>query len=284
MEKAHRVADIIYGKCNISSTTGEIIDFDNTFSVITGYTKDNTKENLFWKEVIHPNDFEELSKRVIDRIQREGEYLGDFRIITKIGETVFVKCYAYITMDSIKALITDITAEKKAKEDLKRKAETDGLTGLLNKTSTQRLIKKCFAKSIATDTHVLMVIDADGFKKVNDKYGHLCGDNVICQISKIIKEVFRESDIMGRIGGDEFLILMKNAQLDVGERKARLICDKLREKYKNDIKITASIGVFLCDNTTNYNDAFLKADEAMYIAKAQGKNSVVVYQQKKFEY
>lgn len=177
--------------------------------------------------------------------------------------------------------ITDIDKQKKETMSLKEKAEHDLLTGLYNRMTTTALIDKAISKSDSSGCHALCAIDIDNFKNVNDYLGHLVGDEVIVDIAAEIKKQFREDDIMGRIGGDEFVVFLRDiSPLDV-ERKAQILQDFFREIHPNqdkDYKITGSIGIAIYPRDgKNYRELFIKADTAMYAAKNGGKDTYCIY-------
>ncbi|MEG0179347.1 MAG: diguanylate cyclase, partial [Oscillospiraceae bacterium] len=107
-------------------------------------------------------------------------------------------------------LENDITEQKKYQEQLKLYATLDGLTELYNKTTIQKYVDNFLNGEGKNGTHALFIIDIDNFKSVNDTLGHAKGDEVICTCSQLLRTIFRNSDIIGRIGGDEFAALLKN--------------------------------------------------------------------------
>lgn len=166
-------------------------------------------------------------------------------------------------------------------ERFKEKALRDPLTGFYNKNATAELINQYLAGEGKDKVHSMLFIDIDNFKYINDNLGHLFGDMVLTEISDKIKKMFRSTDLVGRIGGDEFVILIK----DTGSIKTA--CDKVelirqllnKEYYHNDIvyNVTGSIGVAMYpQNGTTYEELIRNADDALYIAKSKGKNRFVV--------
>ncbi len=179
--------------------------------------------------------------------------------------------------------LNDITQHKAEIYELSVMAQRDQLTGLYNKFTTEYLIKETLKQRRFTDDeYILMIIDIDNFKSVNDKLGHLYGDIVLTQLSDFLKPLFRADDIAGRVGGDEFFVLMKNCkQLDVVEAKAHEICRLFRKTYvENDTKvsISASIGIARCpEHGIEFEDLYKNADVALYNTKATGKNGFTFY-------
>ena len=126
----------------------------------------------------------------------------------------------------------------------------------------------------------LIICDIDGFKEINDTYGHLMGDEVIRSLGKLMREIFGEENIVGRLGGDEFLVLVKDTydkSVVVG------LCRKLLERSRalaRECEITLSIGGSMFKGTVEFESLFKSADEAMYIVKSRGKNGIEIIDQK----
>lgn len=164
----------------------------------------------------------------------------------------------------------------------KRVASTDAMTGLLNKSASQREI----TNACKEHQGVLMMIDLDSFKLVNDLYGHEMGDRILICFSKLIKSITREDDIAGRMGGDEFIAFCKNLKDEkiIAEKTAFLNEElvKSAKQYMGEnmnIPLGASIGAVLVpDSGTEYEDLFKKADSALYTVKQKGKHGYAIFQ------
>ena len=199
--------------------------------------------------------------------------------------------YAIDIMNSIIFLITGMllsifTANIKLNEFIFQKAikterDTDGLTGLLNKSSMMREIRKSMTND--PKNGILVMLDVDDFKRINDSYGHVVGDFVISGIARCLNSSFRNSDIIGRFGGDEFVIFMPFTH-DVVIAQSRvkkvlsLMAETIELPNEND-KVTGSFGIAVCSEFGDtYDDLFRKADYALYRAKSGGKNQFSVYE------
>lgn len=165
------------------------------------------------------------------------------------------------------------------RETLRVKAELDLMTSLYNKVTTQQLISNMLA-----DNHSLcamLVVDIDDFKTVNDIQGHLAGDRMICLIAKLLSEHFRKTDVVGRIGGDEFLVFMQDLpSADLARKKANNFSKLL--KYTSDstppASISVSIGLAISEKRPyTYEELFKQADQALYNAKRNGKGQYAEY-------
>ena len=173
----------------------------------------------------------------------------------------------------------DLDETKHRHYELIKAAETDSMTTLLNHDATVRLISGALAK--CGDMSALFMIDIDNFKNINDQFGHQTGDEVITEVAAAIKNTFRDSDIVGRIGGDEFMVLMRNtSSLSVIRKKASDLINALQYDLSREegvIELTGSIGISICrDGDKSFEQLYSEADSALYKAKAQGKNRYII--------
>ena len=180
-------------------------------------------------------------------------------------------------------LLRNIHTQKTEQQKLLTKAETDLMTGLLNKATTESKIKSHLRELNSNSYDVLMLVDIDDFKNINDTYGHLKGDDVIIDIANALMEYTGEFGLAGRLGGDEFCVYLTNLlDTKVACEKAELIANKLREKYpgdNGDCKVTLSIGIAATNEQIPYNVLLENADTALYQAKLNGKNCHYCYQE-----
>lgn len=212
----------------------------------------------------------------------------DARIANSSGVYLWNKIWASMQYDAagkpvrLLGLITDIDDLKRAALSLKEQAERDALTKLLNKSSTQLLIAEHMTDREPNTLSAMMILDLDNFKAVNDGYGHLYGDTVLAEIGGSLRKLFRAHDIVGRIGGDEFLIFLKdipNEQM-LRERCSLLLLTfrELFERFVPDLEVSCSIGVSLApQHGTTYNELFRHADAVLYQIKKNGKNDFGFY-------
>ncbi len=160
-------------------------------------------------------------------------------------------------------------------------SQTDQLTSCLNKVATENYIRNIL--QIQPDlSHTLFIFDIDNFKAINDNLGHHFGDLVLAEVAKELQSHFRGADIIGRIGGDEFVIFLKNtSNLKLIEEKAKLIGKTLQKTYtdgNNKYKISGSIGISIfSQDATNFEDLYIAADKALYQSKSRGKNCFTFY-------
>lgn len=162
-------------------------------------------------------------------------------------------------------------------------SKTDVLTGLWNRRYLEEMLELEFKRSRRYN-HALaiVVIDLDHFKQVNDTYGHLGGDEVLREVSQRLRKGLRETDFVGRYGGEEIVVILSEASvetaLETGE-KIRLTIEEEPVKFGDiSIPVTASIGISLLRHEhDNYEQIFSEADDALYLSKKNGRNRVTLY-------
>ena len=176
-----------------------------------------------------------------------------------------------------------LQSSRDEQEAWKTKSQIDEMTSLFNKMTVEKLITKTLTEH-EDGLHALMLIDIDNFKSVNDVYGHTMGDHVISVIAGVISSQFRSTDYVGRIGGDEFCVLM----VDIPSREIALIkAENLVNlvKYKENLSIPDNISismgmVFSEPEDHCYDDLATKADQALYVSKKSGKGRYSVFGEK----
>lgn len=250
------------------------------------------------KNVVFPEDREAYEQKFLRDHILKAYYSGyrdiycEYRRLGPDGEYIWVACSVYLVEDPLTkdiegfAYVQDIDVEKKKQLALIFKSEHDGLTGLYNKVTAETMIEEYLtSKEGNQGNHALFVIDVDYFKQINDQFGHVFGDTVLSEVGRKIKALFRKEDIVGRIGGDEFIVFMKDIHgQSVVLSKAEQLCEGLREAFtKNDqtYQISGSVGVSIFpQHGRNYMVLFSNADRALYVAKESGKNGYISYNTK----
>ncbi len=164
--------------------------------------------------------------------------------------------------------------------DLSKMAQTDALTGLLNRRAFEEILRRELLRCERSGGGMgLMLIDLDYFKQVNDSLGHFAGDDVLRRIATALRDGTRPSDVLARYGGEEFVVLLRNASLE----ESRLAAERLRQRIASvaglpgSVTLTASIGVAVSEPHDTTTDFVLRADEALYRSKREGRNQVSVY-------
>jgi len=261
---------------------------------IFGYKspEENVISSILSDGIIYDDD-KMIFCKIIDRARRQNPNSQLEIRLLKVGvgyiwTSVDVNVICDQTGNPVKIFgkITDIDTRMREREKLISNAQRDPFTKLYNKTAVESFIRTCL-RTTENSQHALMIIDIDNFKGINDSLGHLFGDAVLTEISTKLRTLFRSSDIIGRFGGDEFIVFVKN----VGENddkiteKAKAVCEIFRETYTGkdkDLKISGSVGVSVYPKDgENFYELFKKADLALYNAKTHGKDGFVIYGEKK---
>ncbi len=159
--------------------------------------------------------------------------------------------------------------------EVKDKSRQDLLTGLLNKLSFEDEVKKIISHKKENEISVLFILDFDYFKNVNDNFGHQVGDEALKEFSKILLRAFRTKDIIGRIGGDEFMVYMPEMEESFLERADEIAQEILRELYKVKLgeaeHFSCSIGIGIDEENYKFQQLYELADKALYRAKENGR-------------
>ena len=236
---------------------------------------------------IHPDDLDVVKSVFGSAMKTAGKGVVEYRMAFE-GEAFLWYRLNYASFEGKNERIIrvvgsakDITAEKLEQERLRTEAERDGMTGLLNKTAMQLYCAAHLSKSEFNDCHALFMIDTDNFKSVNDTLGHGVGDDTIRFVADNIRNVFRDTDLVGRMGGDEFMVLMSHTTLDIARDRASRLNDKIRSDVKGgdeSVHISCSIGIaFFAKDGEDYDTLFRAADAALYEAKESGKDCYRIY-------
>jgi diguanylate cyclase (GGDEF)-like protein len=176
-------------------------------------------------------------------------------------------------------------ARQRAQEELRLMAITDELTGVNNRRQLSALGQQAFRHACRYHrTLTALMVDADYFKNINDTFGHAVGDEVLKLLANYLQQNLREADILSRYGGDEFVVLMPETDLEIAQEVAsRLlagICDLALETVKGQVKFTVSLGVAILmpGVDRSVDDLVDHADQAMYAAKQAGRSQVAIFQ------
>lgn len=169
-------------------------------------------------------------------------------------------------------------------EKLQYNASYDFLTKIFNRKTYFEISEEIFELSKRqNEPFSILLIDIDHFKRINDTYGHLIGDEVLKFVSSNISKLLRKSDILGRYGGEEFIVTLPNTKLDnaktIAEKINKYIYDNHYVNETYNLQLSVSVGIAQIKKETNLTDLIHKADEALYKAKNYGRNRVVVYEE-----
>lgn len=238
--------------------------------------------NSFWIQ----NDDREL---IMKLIAEDGDVRNREMLMKTAKGKMFWALLSATPMDfggerALFVSLLDVTEKKLIQEELERLATTDPLTGIFNRRSFFEMASKEIRRSVRYNyPFSLLMLDIDHFKRVNDTYGHAFGDQVIQRFCEIVNECLREEDLFGRVGGEEFSVVLVSAELD----GAATVAERIREKWQDcelqvdgrNVSFTVSIGVADLRNARESVDMVMeRADKALYVAKEEGRNRVKTQQ------
>ncbi len=181
--------------------------------------------------------------------------------------------------------IANISLFKKEIEQLAYESKTDSMTGAYNKMATKEMIDDYIGKR-ADGSHMMLLIDVDDFKKVNDNYGHQCGDEVLTYVIENLRKTYVSGEIIGRVGGDEFVVFIGEVKdKEHLIEKAQELKELLHQPYlygDRTVPVSASVGIAMYpEGGTCYEELLYNADNALYEVKATKKGNFAVYKPKK---
>lgn len=279
----------------ITDIHGTILKVNRAFTRITGYQSSEVigKNPSILKSMRHSEAF---YREMWQKINQEGKWSGEIYNKRKNGE-IYMERLSITAIKNEKGVTThyiaqflDISDIKKMQEYAQHQADHDFLTGLLNRKALMQRLQEEFIKAKRHGfVHAFMFIDLDKFKMVNDNYGHAVGDKLLIEVAKRLKGLLREEDIVARMSGDEFAILVLN--LEASSAKVAQQLQEIAEKVIAEInrpslidgyqvQIGASVGIKIFPEKEKNIQAIIRhADTAMYQAKHQGKNRFLFFDQ-----
>ncbi len=299
LEKERKRLENIIDSNNIGTwewnvQTGETI-FNERWAEIVGYTLDELKPiNIdTWLKLIHPEDVEKSTNTLNAHFRGESnQYECEVRMKHKKGNWVWVldKGKALSFTPKGEALImfgthTDITERKAFEREIIEISIRDPLTNIYNRRHIFSRLNEIKAKYERNKMDFsIAILDIDYFKRVNDNFGHLAGDFVLQEFTKILDKNIRLFDLLGRFGGEEFIIIMLNCQKDTASLRIEDILKIIRNTnfiYRNQrINFTFSAGISdSCDKefeNLNLDRLIDSADKKLYLAKKLGRNRIVI--------
>ena len=271
---------------NISNLeNGFIIEANDKFALATGYNK----EELIGKTTISLGLWKDLKERerFVEILKKDG-FCENFELgLRKKDGTTFIGLNSSKIMDFngekyVLNLIRDISERKRLENELKRQARIDGLTGISNRRHfMERVENELIRNKRCSKENAFLMLDIDYFKKVNDNFGHAIGDIAIKMLADVCVGTIRKTDIVGRIGGEEFAILLVQTNytdaIEIAER-LRLNVENIKLFGDNGVQVNLriSIGMTKCNSEEDFlEDLMIRSDKALYRAKNEGRNRVV---------
>lgn len=267
----------------------DVFDFSPNWEEKFGYTpkREHFRESLLNNFRVHPEDLYAFSGFIEQATSNQTCTKSEFRF-ARGDEYIWCRIRCTLQQDAegnamkIVGVIIDIDEEKQRLHFLQERAARDSLTNLYHKGATQSLVEDSLQCREAGFFCALLLLDIDDFKDINDFFGHPTGDTVLEDIAAFLQGMFRDGDIIGRIGGDEFIILLRNVkELSSVSQKAQAILNAFsayRNSKMSGISLSCSIGASLAPTDGNtFAQLYAKADVALYRAKEKGKDSFAFY-------
>jgi diguanylate cyclase (GGDEF)-like protein/PAS domain S-box-containing protein len=237
-----------------------------------------------WEHCLYPDDLEEASYKLRQSINKKKPYDAEYRIVKPNGDIHWIAANgAFVVDDDGKAIRLigtnrDITQSKEQDRAIQIQANYDSLTSLPNRKLLNELLRQQI-RTASRENHKFWILfmDLDGFKEVNDSYGHAIGDALLVRVAERIRASLRLSDIVARLGGDEFVVILPSTTetYDV-EQIAQKVIEEVAQCFMiadKELYITTSVGITCYPNDAGNADDLLRfSDQAMYDAKSKGKN------------
>lgn len=250
-------------------------------------TRERFLAEFFSQTRTHPDYREEFLRRLREardnQISDQFEFLGDFY---DTGYRWYRAHYKSLVdakgeVFQIIGRARDVTDEIEATHKLQLRADIDEMSGIYNRAKTVELVNARLAREIPGCKHTMMLFDIDRFKEINDTCGHLTGDDVIRSVANVMRSLFRSDDIIGRVGGDEFVVMATtpdNFRMSVRAERLQSMVRDISKMLCLPIKVSLSIGMAVApEHGRNFQTLFDKADKALYAAKRGGRDRWVLY-------
>ena len=288
--RVQAIIDTVLDAIITANDKGIIESFNPGAQKIFGYSVDEVLgKNV---NILMPSPIKDIHQTYIERYLsgRAGSYIGKTveQTACRKDGSIFPIELNINAMDiegkiKFTTVIRDITKRKKSEKEIHQLAMTDQLTGLANRHCFETSFKESFKLAVRQKTNIaLLIMDLDNLKSINDTEGHPTGDVVLQHISKIFKDICRETDIVARIGGDEFAIIMISPKDEKSViNPTNRIIERVSQPFKvNDCQINTSVSIGICyypDDCDTVDELIKRADIALYDAKNSGKNKYVIY-------
>jgi diguanylate cyclase (GGDEF)-like protein/PAS domain S-box-containing protein len=272
----------------IVALDGRWLRVNQSLCDLTGYPERDLLKMTFW-EITHPDDLDQNRDDIEDLIAGRSRFMRtEKRYIRPNGRTVWVHVSSSLVEDAdgnpvhLVSQIEDVTDRKRAETKLRDLAEHDSLTGLLNRRRFDEELDEALVRlRRRRGAAALLLLDLDHFKLVNDTHGHKTGDDVLVAVASVLRKRLRAADVIGRIGGDEFAVLLDSADAEAAAAMGRELVESLHELRvpagHAEVRVTASIGIVVLDaELADEAAALIAADRALYRAKNDGRDRVAL--------
>jgi diguanylate cyclase (GGDEF)-like protein/PAS domain S-box-containing protein len=249
-------------------------------TALLGYTPEEWRDDpSLLEKILHPDDRDRVLAEVGLDLRRDQTVRSEYRLIARDGRTVWIRDESTAVCDEDgvprqwQGYLLDITAEREALGELERLAFSDPLTELPNRARLEQVMHEWHGRG---ELLTLLFLDLDDFKTVNDSLGHGAGDELLCVVAKRLKNIVREDDLVARIGGDEFALLVGNCDAAaVAQRVVSTLASPVKAAGY-ELAIGASIGLAVGSTP---DEILRHADMAMYDAKGAGGGTYRFFEQ-----
>lgn len=272
----------------IVDENGLIEEINPGFTQLTGFTAEDVvgKNPRILQSGYHS---EEFYKEMWGTILSGKSWTGRLYNVKKDGSKYWEKCSISPILSKDESIVhflaikDDITTEKEAEDNLKEQSDTDYLTGIANRRSLMEKSTAAFIKAREERRNLsVLMMDIDYFKSINDNYGHVCGDEVLKDFAELVKDAVRGTDIVGRYGGEEFMVVLPGTHSQAAVSISERIRTNMQKREfifaEEPVHITVSVGVASLDqDVMTLAELIERADKALYQAKIQGRNQVRAY-------
>lgn len=242
-------------QCVIAEDRDRYLDFVNSDTMLASYYRGKRSDIIEFRGILPNGDIHWI------RLSIE---LIEYPDSTDIA--------AYFTYE-------DINESKSEELEVIVRTETDPLTGIFNRKAFEAKVNESIRSSKADTTHALLMLDIDGFKLVNDVFGHGAGDQTLIDVAAQLQKVIRRDDYAGRLGGDEFVVFLTDIPNEkIAAMKAQQICELVKKNFSVEVQISGSVGIALYPKDGNdFESLYKKADTTLYYVKDSGKNNFAFY-------
>ena len=255
----------------LSKPCAELLRLPDRVKNYSRLLQDTTNEKLHKSLIYVETAMAPGSNSLRVKLYRKDNSLGIFRVHNQFfyNEEHQIDC--------VMGIFADITTEFQRQERLETRAQMDALTKVYNSGTTRRLLAEYIAENTGEEQDVLLVLDVDHFKRINDTLGHQVGDRTLQLLARTLRTVVRATDFVGRLGGDEFCIYLHKIP---SYAFACEFCQRLNLAVEEQVKlpecswsITISIGGTIIGGQDDFTGAYERADAALYKAKKKGRNT-----------
>jgi diguanylate cyclase (GGDEF)-like protein/PAS domain S-box-containing protein len=268
----------------LSDTSGRVVYANQAARKLLG-----PQEHQHVTELSSPESRERLRTEIMPVVRRTDLWSGELELVNRAGKTVPVAATIQAHRDEngqvelIATIAHDISELKAAQERLEHEATHDSLTGLPNRALFREIGERALARSNRVDEELaVLFLDLDGFKLVNDGYGHDTGDRLLAQVARRLREAVRLGDTLARLGGDEFVVLCehpgsKDEMLDLSHRLIEVVSERFHFD-EHEVRVGASVGIaFGGDAAAGIGEMIREADIALYQAKHEGRGRAELF-------